>query len=336
MSRKGQFNNERTFGVEIECLFPNGVNVRRQLELAGFVFGGQNGWRLMGDISVVSHLSSHSGNHEIVSPILKGQEGLDEVKRMYNKLEELDVRVNKTCGMHVHHDINDWKRQARRTFERGSLRIAVKKVRYLISLVARYEHVIYSVLPKSRLSGNYSMTINQSYKPEFWTNGHSFCTPAHGKRNNRIRSFLRNARGAMRRFQFNRFCGLNFHAFYRQGTVEFRYGAGTVNATKAVNWIVFTQLFVNTAEIRSDQNRRIRMNNDEPYKTTQDRKTALAHLKVVLGITRSGMDARQGIVRDESVKALDSYLTERQNLFASNWNQDGVSGNNYYLNGRSI
>ena len=101
---------------------------------------------------------------------------------------------------------------------------------------------------------------------------------------------------------------------------------------------MFTQLFVNAAEIRSEQNRRIRMTNEEPYRTTQDRKTALAHLKVVLGITRSGMDARQGIVRDELVKGLDSYLTERQTHFAPNWTQDGNGTGSHYdranLNGR--
>ena len=342
MSTKGRFDNNRTFGIEIECLKPRSYSnqsLRTKLrDDYNIQFGGTEGWKIVGDISVGSHISSHTGSTEIVSGILKGQAGLDEVKKMYDALEELDIRVNKTCGLHVHHDINEWKRAARRTHVAGSLRIAVKKVRYLISLIARYEHVIYSVLPKSRLNGTYSNTINKTYHERFWTTGHSFNEARHGERNKSIRSFLKNTRGHWQRFQRSRYCGLNFGAFWRQGTVEFRYGSGTVNATKAINWIVFTQLFVNAAEIRSEQNRRIRMTNEEPYRTTQDRKTALAHLKVVLGITRSGMDARQGIVRDELVKGLDSYLTERQNHFAPNWTQDGNGTGSHYdranLNGR--
>ena len=51
------------------------------------------------------------------------------------------------------------------------------------------------------------------------------------------------------RFQSDRYCGLNFQSFYKYGTIEFRYGAPTLDFEKMFNWIIFTQRFVISAEL---------------------------------------------------------------------------------------
>jgi|TARA_R100000049_G_C1938164_1_gene82069 hypothetical protein len=364
MNKKGRFNEERAFGVEIECLVPIRYRYRGDanhnkladdlLEATGLNFrvGGYHRtydeWKITGDSSVRSLVRRLIGNVEIVSPPLKGRDGLAEVKRVMDALVSLGAEVNRTCGLHVHHDCNEWKRMARRGGR--ALNIAIKKVRYLVTLVARYEHVIYSLLPLSRLTGTYAKKMSSCYADDSWLKDYEtktmFTSTSNAKRNKSIRNFLtatdfnayhRIMRGMRRAsFQIDRFSGLNFFAWYRQGTVEFRYGAGTVNGEKAINWIIFTQLFVNMASVRADQNRRITMNSAEPFSNAAERKISLGHLKVVLGITRSGMDARQGIVRDDEVVALDSWLTKRQNQFAGAHQRNLVADNRNMLTRRMI
>ena len=41
---------------------------------------------------------------EIVSPILQGEEGLNEVRKVLNKLQSSDAYINRNCGFHVHVD----------------------------------------------------------------------------------------------------------------------------------------------------------------------------------------------------------------------------------------
>jgi hypothetical protein len=45
----------------------------------------------------------------------------------------------------------------------------------------------------------------------------------------------------------DRFVKLNYQAFWRHGTVEFRHHSGTVDAAKIIKWVVFCQKLVETA-----------------------------------------------------------------------------------------
>ena len=59
MSTKGRFDNNRTFGIEIECLKPRSYSnqsLRTKLRNDyNIQFGGTEGWKIVGDISVGSH-----------------------------------------------------------------------------------------------------------------------------------------------------------------------------------------------------------------------------------------------------------------------------------------
>ncbi len=39
---------------------------------------------------------------EIVSPILKGRAGIEQIKQMAEVLRQVGAAVNPTCGMHIH------------------------------------------------------------------------------------------------------------------------------------------------------------------------------------------------------------------------------------------
>src|SRR5262245_8670273 len=94
-----------TFGVEIECYIP-----RDRMDgwsIAGYhsSYGGNipesDGWRAMEDGSLCSAPRGFRGV-EIVSPVLRGREGLASVRAMVARLNSMGAVVNKTCGLHVH------------------------------------------------------------------------------------------------------------------------------------------------------------------------------------------------------------------------------------------
>jgi hypothetical protein len=96
--------NNMTFGVEIETVAPFSA-VENGLRIGGYHHGIQvpylpEGWKAERDGSI------DAGNKgypcEIVSPILRGPEGLAQVLEVLRILEAKGYRVNGTCGVHTH------------------------------------------------------------------------------------------------------------------------------------------------------------------------------------------------------------------------------------------
>ncbi len=96
---------ELTFGVEIETLIGSDKAREHGLRIGGYHAGRQvpylpEGWIAMHDSSLRG--SRRELSCEIVSPILRGSEGLRQVKQVLDALREKGHRVNATCGVHVH------------------------------------------------------------------------------------------------------------------------------------------------------------------------------------------------------------------------------------------
>lgn len=97
----------RQFGVEIECFGVDSSIVADALTAAGvrtrseeYNHTVRSHWKIVTDSSV-------SGNGlEVVSPILQGEEGLATVVKVLATLRENGLRVDKSCGLHVHLDMN--------------------------------------------------------------------------------------------------------------------------------------------------------------------------------------------------------------------------------------
>jgi len=108
----------RTFGVEIE--FDSKISMNRVAELlreAGidaqseyYNHTTRPFWKVIYDSSI---RTSGIGRHkvEVVSPILKGEDGLNQIRKVCAVLnsDTVDAKVNKSCGLHVHHDANDFQ-----------------------------------------------------------------------------------------------------------------------------------------------------------------------------------------------------------------------------------
>lgn len=137
----------KNFGIEIEFILRNeaGVNLYEKVATAltiagvearaeGYNHTTRRHWKVIYDASVGG--SGYAGI-EVVSPILHGQKGLEEIEIVCGALEGIGAKVNKTCGLHVHHD-------ARR------LRGDDSKVQRVVEIYNRAEKVMDSMLPASR------------------------------------------------------------------------------------------------------------------------------------------------------------------------------------------
>lgn len=114
------------FGVEIECYLPNGTIE----QVGGYHHGLQvewlpDGWNAQGDGSLCQCPQGFRPA-EIVSPILKGEDGLAQAWYAAEAIKELGGIVNDTCGLHVHLDARNLTRsqvaaitEAFRTYEKA-------------------------------------------------------------------------------------------------------------------------------------------------------------------------------------------------------------------------
>lgn len=133
-------NEKRTFGIEIEMLHNDKRSMEYALRAAGIECHAESynhvtkkHWKIVYDGSI------RGEGYELVSPILKGQEGIHEVETVCRVLNEQGAKVNKSCGLHVHHDAKDFNQ---------------RKFSNLFRLYRRSESLIDSMMPASRRGNN--------------------------------------------------------------------------------------------------------------------------------------------------------------------------------------
>lgn len=223
MTIERKFNEERTYGIEIEFL--GGHSTRQRVNdlinakgvdcrYENYNKNVTSYWKIITDASCGS---------ELVSPILKGRDGLAQLKIVTEALEELNIKVDRRCGLHIHHDVNDYNAQ---------------EMKNLFNAYIKYEKLIDSMLPKSR-RGNRNEYIG---------------TLRYGG-TQAILDRLRNVNTIeeLQRIFSTRYLKLNIQSYTRFGTVEFRQHSGTVEYEKIYNWILFTQRLVEMATERDMQ-----------------------------------------------------------------------------------
>ena len=129
---------DRAFGIEIE--FASGathMELARKLCEAGvptrterYNHTTRNHWKIVSDASLRGRNPG-----ELVSPILRGQEGLEALRKVCRVLNELGVAVNRSCGLHVHLDGRD---------------LTTEQVIKVYDRYATYQAQIDRVMPRSR------------------------------------------------------------------------------------------------------------------------------------------------------------------------------------------
>jgi hypothetical protein len=212
----------RNFGIEIEAYNCTRERLARELNAAGIrvQVEGYNHtdhadhWKLVTD-------SSLQGNDtfELVSPILHGEQGIEELEKVCWVLDLCNAKVNDSCGLHVHmdaaeFDLHTWKN--------------------LIITYKRLEKVIDNFMPQSRRDNRYCQNLTSISEATI----------------NRA-SNIGELRAA---FDYNRYHKINLEAYARHRTVEFRQHGGSTNFTKMSAWIHFLAKMITFAKQGKVQN----------------------------------------------------------------------------------
>jgi len=199
------------FGVEIECFGVDRATVVNAMVAAGVptIQNGYTGntysvWQVKLDGSI-----NDMTGFEVVSRILEGEAGIAEVAIVCNVLEGLGAKVNKSCGMHIHHDVQGW---------------GITKFRNLFKRFIKFEVALDSIQPESR-RGNNNRFCQAVMRTLDITDKIDAC---------------RTIQQLSALYGDNRYYKLNMQSFFRMGTVEFRNHAGTVSAEKICNYIRLT------------------------------------------------------------------------------------------------
>lgn len=207
------------FGVEIEFFGVNYQTVINTLrnkninvkDFSGYTHAVVPQWKITTDCSVNSNGTGLGKGLELVSPILYGEEGLDELEIVLNTIKALGAKVDKTCGVHVHHDVSEF---------------SLHDFKSLFCLYSYYQPVINSFMPKSRRDGQYCHIISRSELNDIM-NANSI-------------EDLKWATGS-------RYRVLNFQSYVKYGTIEFRQHSGSVEFEKIEAWILLTHFMLERA-----------------------------------------------------------------------------------------
>jgi hypothetical protein len=210
----------RTFGVEIEGIGISIERAKNALEAAGFAVSTpgyshrtMRTWKVVYDGSV-------SGGFEAVSPVLRGEEGIAEVKRAASALEAAGARINKSCGLHVHFGAND---------------LSVAAVKNVVARYAKYESAIDAFMAPSRRN-----------------NASTYCRSVVGRVASEIVNSNASTKERLAAAMDSRYHKVNLQSLTRHGTIEFRQHGGTVDGTKIENWIRFGLAFVEKSKVLAE------------------------------------------------------------------------------------
>lgn len=198
---------EMTYGIEIECMVPGTIITERGIRIGGYHHGIQvpgfpEGWTAQSDSSI--RPATGMVAVEIVSPVLKGEDGLNQVQNVLGQLRSWGAQVNSSCGCHVHV---------------GFRRDSIKALKRLVHLTAHYEDALYAAAgSRERVGNHYCKSIKEDFRSLQYATLRSryFATPAS-----------------------NRYHVLNLTNLLesRKRTVEFRVFASTVDSDTAIAYI---------------------------------------------------------------------------------------------------
>ncbi len=201
--------SDRKFGVEIEFCTDEYIEwwASKLSEKTGlFVTANgsfKNGWVLVEDGSV--------DGWELVSPILSGNNGIRQVKKMIAAIKTLGGWMDESCGFHVHVDAQDF------TFAQ--------------------------IMKATELYSKHEQKLDEYVSGDRRNDYNEYCGPVdellHELRDQKISTLRQLMLG-----WFGRYYKFNVAAYAKHGTLEFRHHEGSLDITKITNWIKFCVRFM--------------------------------------------------------------------------------------------
>jgi Putative amidoligase enzyme len=207
---------------------------------------GQNSWHLEEDSSIV-----HRGGVELISPILRGFEGLVESYRFFQLLGEISgAQIDESCGFHVHHGVDaEWYK--------------CTNLKELVKIVYAMEDYLYLLISGGRRYKETCRPMDLDMKSfldlaaceDGRRSGCGNCENGCGN-GCRIKEMWYSPENRYdadsnrsERYDMTRYHGLNLHSYWYRSTIEFRYHTAVLRRIdEAMQWIIFTQFLVELSE----------------------------------------------------------------------------------------
>lgn len=203
------------FGVEIEftgcsreqacqTLSAAGLNVQN----VGYCHDVQEYWKVVRDGSL-----DEDDSGELVSPILEGNEGLQQIVKAVRALRKAGASVNRQCGLHVHISVSSF---------------TPEQVWQIVKRYGELEGQIDTLHPRNRRASNNQWCLSIASQVE------------------RLAPEGEISEDTLTRLSYRwlREAKLNLRAYSRYGTLEFRQHAGTLDPEKICSWIRFCMAFM--------------------------------------------------------------------------------------------
>ena len=227
---------DRTFGIELEMHLPEGKtqgmlaaairkHARVDIKCTRYDHMTRDYWRVTTDASLGY---DRSRSAEVVSPILTGERGIADARKVAEAALELGCTVSAKCGFHVHAGVAD---------------LTLDELRKVAINFVSMETAFDAIVPPSRRrdSNSFIQSNRTAFGGGYFNGGVNKAIDAFTACAD-IRSLVSavsaaSAPGGNGMSHATRYRKLNLSAYDRQKTVEFRQHAGTVEADKVEHWI---------------------------------------------------------------------------------------------------
>lgn len=178
----------------------------------------------------ISHDGSLSGDVplELQTPPASTSELEKIIHNATKALQSVDYEVNKSCGVHIHLDSDDFRDDANKVF-------------HLLTTYYAIEPVLFAMLPKSRRNNKYAQPLrNWIDEPRMmmlsrvghWTTQSLELEWYKTRRRDDVLNYKQRTK-----YDSSRYHGFNLHALFKNGHIEYRYHHGSLNGKKITNWI---------------------------------------------------------------------------------------------------
>lgn len=206
-----------TFGVELECVGINENGAERAMRTSGYECSNTGythrtlpTWKVVNDGSLTSR---SGGSCEVVSPVLSGADGMNELRSVAKVLRDAGATTNSSCGMHIHIGVD------------GAL--TQQQQANLIVAHQRWNAAFDALVLERRVNNQYAQKRSLAQAN---TLAAEWMNPSTTPRDVSTYS--------------GRYYTLNVASFVKYGTFEFRMHHGSLNGMNATAWVALHQAFI--------------------------------------------------------------------------------------------
>lgn len=235
MAYRAFFDDKREFGIELEGFGFSRLEIVEALEqeriptsLGDSYSAGVQKWTIGFD-STIKQLYPV----EIISPILSGEKGFHQVKKVCAVLNRMGFQTDQSCGFHIHWSVADY---------------TGRSVINLLRLYGKYEKVLDFLFDESRRGDESDFAhslikeggIGWTYildKPFFYQ-AYQIAKEFEDTQRTKNKTSFPSARHHK----------VNVCAINKYRTIEFRQHQGTFDYEEIKNWLVLSQQLINRAK----------------------------------------------------------------------------------------